>query len=220
MPRDFHVLTCAQRSPEWYAARAGVLTASVAADMLATVKKGEAASRRDLRTRLVVERLTGQPIEDLYLYLNADMKRGIELEPEARAVYEATTGELTTEVGFVRHDTLPIGCSPDGVIGDFAGGVEIKCPKPATHLGYLRGGVLPSEYVAQVTHTLYITGAPWYDFASYDPRFPEPLRLFVVRVHAKDLDLAGYETTLKAFLAEVDAEHAEVAKMLAERTAR
>lgn len=218
MPRDFHVLTCAQRSPEWYAARAGVLTASVAADMLATVKKGEAASRRDLRTRLVVERLTGQPIEDLYL--NADMKRGIELEPEARAVYEATTGELTTEVGFVRHDTLPIGCSPDGVIGDFAGGVEIKCPKPATHLGYLRGGVLPSEYVAQVTHTLYITGAPWYDFASYDPRFPEPLRLFVVRVHAKDLDLAGYETTLKAFLAEVDAEHAEVAKMLAERTAR
>lgn len=217
MPREFDVLTCAQRSPEWFAARAGVLTASHAADLLAKIKSGEAAARRDLRTRLVVERLTGQPIDEVVA--NADMRRGVELEPAARVAYEAETGELALEVGFCRSRTLPIGCSPDGVIGDFEGGVEIKCPRSATHLRYLRDGVLPAEYVAQVTHTLTVTGAPWWDFVSYDPRFPEPLQLFIVRVRATDLDLAGYHKQLVAFLAEVDAEFASVSQLLTQRKA-
>src|SRR5688500_8134096 len=43
-----------QRSYEWFALRAGRLTGSCAADMLATLKgKAEAAARRDLRLRLV-----------------------------------------------------------------------------------------------------------------------------------------------------------------------
>ena len=71
---------CEQRSPEWYAVRAGRLTGSCAVDMLATVKtKGaEAAARRDLRYRLVVERLTGTPQDDGNGFVNAAMQRGIE----------------------------------------------------------------------------------------------------------------------------------------------
>ena len=214
MPRNFTVLDCPQRSAEWFAARLGVLTATGAGDMLASIKKGEAAGRRNLRARLVVERLTGSPAEP-ELFVTPAMQRGAGLEAEARAQYEAMTGELAREVGFVRHNTLPIGCSPDGVVGDFDGGVEIKCPNIATHLSYLRNpGKLPSEYVAQVTHTLYVTGAPWWDFVSYDPRFPEPLRLFLVRVKAEDVDLAGYEAQLTTFLAEVEAELAELTAML------
>jgi len=52
----FTVIDAPQRSAEWFAARAGRLTGSVAADMLATIKSGEAAARRDLRTRLVGHR--------------------------------------------------------------------------------------------------------------------------------------------------------------------
>jgi hypothetical protein len=211
--RNFTVIDCEQRSSEWFAAKAGILSASNAGEMLAKIKTGEAAARRDLRTRLVVERITGQYSAD-DTFVSAAMQRGTDMEAEARAAYEATTGTLVQEVGFVRHNDLPIGCSPDGVIGDWDGGLEIKCPKMATHLGYLRAGKLPSEYVAQITHTLYVTGAPWWDFCSYDPRFPEPLRLFVVRVEAQTLDLAGYEATLRAFLAEVDAELADVTAML------
>jgi hypothetical protein len=55
---SFTVVMAEQRSPEWFAARLGRLTGSRAADMLATIKSGEAAARRDLRVQLVVERLT------------------------------------------------------------------------------------------------------------------------------------------------------------------
>jgi hypothetical protein len=105
-----------QRTPEWFALRLGRLTASDAKDMLATIKSGEAAARRDLRMRLVCERLTGQAVEDT-TFQNADMQRGIDLEPEARRAYEARTGQLVdTRVGFMSRDDCAAGCSPDGVI--------------------------------------------------------------------------------------------------------
>jgi hypothetical protein len=217
VPRNFIVSTVEQRSPEWFALRAGILTASNAGDMTAKVKTGEAAARRDLRLRLVLERLTGQPVESGFT--SAEMQRGIDLEGAARSAYEAATGELVEQVGFVKSLALPIGCSPDGVINDFQGGVEIKCPKSTTHLGYWRAGILPAEYAGQILHTLYLTGAEWWDFASFDPRFPAPLQLFLVRTYANDVDLAAYERTLLAFLAEVDREYADVAAMLAERQA-
>ena len=210
------IVECEQRTPEWFAARAGILTATGAADMLAKTLKsgGEPASRRDLRTRLVVERLTGQPAEENG-YVSPEMKRGTELEPLALAAYEAATGALVQSVGFIKHATLPIGCSPDGVIGNLEGGVELKCPKSATHLGYLRHpGKCPAEYVPQITHTLYVTGAPWWDFVSFDPRFPEPLQLFRVRVFAADLNLTAYGQMVDAFLADVLAEFQEVAELL------
>jgi len=104
-----------QRTHEWFTLRLGRLTASDAKDMLATIKSGEAAARRDLRMRLVCERLTGQPAEDTYT--NADMQRGVELEGAALQAYQSRTGQLVdTRVGFISHDDCAAGCSPDGVI--------------------------------------------------------------------------------------------------------
>ena len=56
---SFSIVNAPQRSPEWFAARAGRLTGSMAGDMLATIKSGEAAARRDYRLQLALERLTG-----------------------------------------------------------------------------------------------------------------------------------------------------------------
>ena len=64
-----------------------------------------------------------------------------------------------------------------------------------------------------MTHNLWVTGAQWCDFVSFDPRFPEHLQLFVVRVARKDVDLKGYEAKALAFLAEVDAEVRELEAM-------
>jgi hypothetical protein len=170
--------------------------------MLATIKSGEAAARRDLRTQLVLERITGRSQESGYI--NGDMQRGIELEPEAIAAYEARTGSLVQPIGYCLHDTLMAGCSPDGFVND--GLVEVKCPRSATHLSYLRFGGVPKDYLPQLVHQLWITGAPWVDFASYDPRFPERLQFFCVRLQRNEQEIASYALAASLFLAEVDKE--------------
>lgn len=201
---NFTICQAEQRSPEWFAARLGRVTGSRASDLLATIKSGEAAARRDYRTQLVVERLTGQMAEDTFV--NKEMQRGIDCEPLARAAYEAQTGELVRCTGFLSFSDLPIGCSVDGDVNDFEGIVEMKCPKSATHLRYLKSTGVPAEHLPQITHNLYVTGAAWCDFVSWDDRFPASLQLWIVRVHRTDVDLPKYDAALRQFLAEVDAE--------------
>lgn len=198
---SFRVIDCAQRSPEWFAARLGRLTGSRVADAFATIKKGESASRRNLRVQLMLERLTGRCQDSGFTSL--DMERGIELEPEAREAYEAETGILVAPVGFIAHPELLAGCSPDGFTMD--GLIEIKCPKAATHLEYLRGG-LPQEYYLQIVHGLWLSERAWGDFVSYHPEFPEGMRLKRTRLYAKDIDFAAHELNVRLFLGEVDRE--------------
>lgn len=211
------VHTCDQRSPEWFALRAGRLTGSFAADMLATlkVKKGEAACRRDLRVRLALERITGRPISGDYV--SAAMQRGTDKEPTARSAYEVTTGNIVRQTGFVAHDSLMVGFSPDGDVDDFGGLVEIKCPNSTTHLDTWRAGTVPPEHLPQVQHALWISGAQWCDFVSFDDRLPSDLALFVVRVQRADVDLAGYELGVRLFLSEVDTEKAAIEALRAEK---
>jgi predicted phage-related endonuclease len=204
-----------QRSPAWFSLRAGRLTGSSAGDMLATLKsKGEAAARRDLRMRLVCERLTGASQEDVPI--TAAMQRGIDKEADALAAYMALTGLEVRKTGFIAHDSLMAGCSVDGDVDNFSGIIEIKCPKSATHLGYLRSGDVPAAYIPQMTHNAWITGAQWCDFVSFDDRFPPELSLYVVRWTPY---LPAYEEMALAFLAEVDAEVAAVEAMRAARVA-
>jgi hypothetical protein len=202
-----------QRTPEWYALRCARLTGSHVADMLATLKsKGEAAARRDLRTRLVVERLTGRSLDEGG-YRSTEMQWGIDHEDDARRAYEAKSGHVVRVVGFVAHDELPTGCSPDGLIGT-VGSIEIKCPKPATHLDAIRARAIPADYLPQVRHTLWMTGAAWCDFISFDPRFPRPLQLVIVRATMSEHERAAWAITVRGVLAEVDRECAELQQLV------
>jgi putative phage-type endonuclease len=201
-----------QRTPEWFAARRGRVTGSRASDMLATIRSGEAAGRRNLRIQLVLERVTGQTHER-----NPQtwaMQQGVETEAQAYAAYEALTGTLLSSSGFIQHDELMAGCSLDGHTPDFEWQVEIKCPYSATHLETLRTGKVPGDYLKQITHGIWLTGAQWCDFMSFDPSFPEPLRAKVIRVERASLDLAHHEAEVRRFLAEVDAEEAELRRMV------
>lgn len=203
---SYTVVECEQRSPAWYAARVGLLTATDAAAMLSVGRKAgeDAAGKARLRIRLALEAPGDRADERRVGYENEAMRRGRELEPEGLGVYEVVTGDLVQPVGFIRHDTLPIGCSPDGIVGDFEGGVELKCPEDHTHFAYLSGGVVPSEYRAQVLHSLFVTGLPWWDFCSYNPHPGfKNARLFRVRVSAGDVDLDAYALALAIFFREV-----------------
>lgn len=169
-----------QRDAEWFARRAGKFTGSRFADLVAMTKSGPAASRRNLIVTLAVERITGACVET---YSNAAMQRGIELEDEARAAYEAHIGELVEEVDFIDHPTIPMcGVSPDGLVGD-VGMVEVKCPSSmAKHADALVDGAHATEYAWQIQGQLWVCSRAWCDAVSYDPRFPEGLRLAVKRV--------------------------------------
>ena len=63
---------------------------------------------------------------------------------------------------------------------------------------------VPSEYVPQITWQLACTRRKWCDFVSYDPRLPEHLQLVVIRVFAKDLDIAGIEQSVIRFNQKID----------------
>lgn len=198
----FTVIDAAQRSPAWFQARLGRLTGSRAAALTAlTQKKEPAAAYRDLRVQLALERLTGQVQEDTWV--SQEMRRAMALEPRAIAAYEALTGCFVQRSGFLSHNTLAVGCSLDGHVGDFAGIVEVKCPKSTTHLSYLQEGVLPREYAPQVIHNVWVSGAAWCDFVSYDDRFPPHLQTFVVRYQRDEAQIALYMQTVAAFLSDV-----------------
>lgn len=199
-----------QRSDEWRALRLGRLTASRAGDMLASIKSGEAAARRNLRVQLMLERITGRSHERNVQ--TGPMLDGIEREADAVAKYEELTGVLIHPVGFVSSDDYMAGCSPDGVIGEF-GLVSVKCPTPAIHLEYLRSSKVPSDYLAQIQHEFWLTGRSWCDFLSFQPDFPESLQTKLVRVLRVDAEVKEYERKALAFLAEVDVEEQSVRTM-------
>lgn len=193
----------AQESADWMAARCGMFTASRASDLMARTKSGPSASRGNLLALLAVERLTGHPVET---YQNDAMRRGTELEGEARDAYSFATGEPVQESGFVACGKLPrTGCSPDGLIGD-DGLVEIKCPASmAKHLDALRNNSHAQEYRWQLQHQLLVTDRQWVDAVSYDPRFPEHLQLAIVRVRRDDEAIQSLITEITAADAEVEA---------------
>ncbi len=190
-----------QGSAEWLQERIGMVTASRLADVLATVKSGEAAGRAKYRAELVVQRLTGNIEQG---FTNEAMQWGTDNEPFARSEYELKTGEMVEQVGFVRHPKIEwSGASPDGLV--FSDGlVEIKCPNTATHIGYLLDGIAPAKYLPQMAWQIACTGRKWCDFASYDPRMPEELRLFVVRYEPKPERIAELESAVKIFIAEIE----------------
>jgi putative phage-type endonuclease len=193
--------SCDQGTAEWLAIRLGKVTASRIADMMATTKSGPSASRTNYAAELVAERLTGVPTEK---FISPAMMHGTDTEEEARNAYCFFRDAEVVEVGFVDHPTVPMsGASPDGLVGE-DGLLELKCPNTATHISTLMGKSVPSKYVKQIMWQLACTGRQWCDFASYDPRLPESMRLIVIRLHRDDAMIAELEREVAAFLAEVE----------------
>lgn len=202
-----------QGSLDWLQSRAGKVTASCIVNVLAKIKTGEAAARRDYKAQLVAEILTGVPQGDTYI--NSEMQFGLDTEPLARAAYEAQEGVLVDQVGLVVHPRIErAAASPDGLVGD-SGLVEIKCPKVATHLTYLLDGTAPAKYHGQMLWQMACCERDWCDFVSFRPDLPPELQLFKVRFPRDDKRIAEMEAETVIFLAEVD----ELVAKLRERMA-
>ena len=190
-----------QRTDEWFKARLGKVTASRVSDVLAKIKSGEAAVRRNYKMQLATERLTGQKTDS---YFNQAMQDGIDREDTARQIYEIVRDIKVEQVGFIDHPTIKMaGASPDGLLPD-NGVLEIKCPIETTHTTNLLERKLPLKYKPQVQFQLASTKRQWCDFISYNPNFEPRLQLIVIRVERDDEYIEMLEVKIKEFLGEVE----------------
>jgi putative phage-type endonuclease len=190
-----------QRTPEWFAARRGKVTASRVGDILNVLKSGGwSATRRNYAAQLVTERLSGRDPEPI---TNEWIEWGKEQEPFARDAYTAKTDFIVTEVGFVDHPRIPMaGASPDGLVGT-DGLIEIKCPTTAVHIETFLNEEVKEQYVWQMYWQLACTQRKWCDFVSYDPRMPEDMQLFIKRFEYDEKIISKLEEDVSDFLDEV-----------------
>lgn len=196
MRPDAVVVDCEQGTPEWLAARAGVVTASVFdVVMMKGRGGGPSETRNKLLYQLAAETITGQPCPQWGG--NAHTERGHAMESQVRALYEAESEAEVRRVGFVRWGRF--GASPDSQVGD-DGLLEIKTKLPHLQVAAVLAGVLPPEHVAQVQGQLLVTGASWCDFRSYWPGLPQ----LAIRVYPDLAYQSQLLAALRQFIAELD----------------
>ena len=154
-----------QRTPEWIEIKRGKMSASNAETIIANGKGLETYIYN-----LMAEYYSSAEKEN---YINADMQRGIDLEPEARLEFEFYTDLDVQEVGFIEYNEF-IGVSPDGLIGD-DGLIEIKCPNDSIYFKLLLSNNIKPEYIAQMQMQMYVTDRQYCYFVSYNPNFEKSL---------------------------------------------
>lgn len=203
------IIPCTQGSEAWHAARLGIPTASCF-DKIITPSGKPSSSAAGYMHRLIAERLLGHPVD------GGDtswMERGKITEAEAVALYELHRDVDTQPAGFCVTDDGRAGCSPDRLVGN-AGGLELKCPSAAVHVGYLLE-VEPRKFWPQIQGNLWVTERGWWDFLSYCPQLPHALARF--DRDQEFIDALARE--VEAFCDRLDAEHQKLAALIGEQAA-
>lgn len=165
-----------QGSTEWLDMRLGLITCSEISSI-----RADGAGAQSYINALAYERITGE--SSSVFEGNEWTKRGQELEPVARQMYEQKTGTAVSMVSFVENKGF--GYSPDGLIYGSQpmwpeGGIEIKVKQPAEQIHILRTGEIPKKHIDQLIGGLTCAELDWIDFVSYCPNLP----LFICRVCA------------------------------------
>ena len=154
-----------QRTPEWIEIKRGKMSASNADTILANGKGLETY----IYSLMAEYYSKGEKVH----YTNADIERGILLEPEAKIEFQFYTGLDIKEVGYVEFNEYIL-VSPDGLIGD-DGLIEIKCPNDSIYFKLLLSNNIKPEYIAQMQMQLYVTDRQYCYFVSYNPNFEKSL---------------------------------------------
>lgn len=192
-----------QQSHEWFVIRLGLPTASEFHRILSPTGK-LSTQATDYCNRLLAEQMLGHA-------LDADfqtqwMIRGQELEDTAIEAYEFATGLETQPGGFVTADGLTYGCSPDRLVGA-EGLIEMKCPSPNTHIGYLIDPeTMRQDKKPQVMGELLTTERKWVDLVSYHPELPP----VILRVERDEEYINKLRKALESFAADLRSGRADL----------
>jgi len=160
----FRTLDVEQNSEEWFKARGPLITASEFSKVTTPAKCKRSTSLETLINKKVAFLLTGK-LEDTFQ--SEAMKHGNETEDEALEFINFTRDLNFEKIGFLESMEVPCGGSPDAINLEDRIGLEIKCPQPSTHVGYLLKNELPTTYFSQVQGLMMITGFDRWVFVSY-----------------------------------------------------
>lgn len=159
-------------------------------DIIARALAGEKVgdwsdAAKDYAFRLAIERISGQPLDEGFE--TWAMRRGHELEPEARMEHEAQTGLLVERAGFVTTDDGLFGASADGLI-DPDGGSEYKCFLAPDKLRpiLLDGDV--TDVREQAQGCMWLCGRKWWHVGLYCPALAAADKQFTMIEVARDDD--------------------------------
>jgi len=89
-----------QGSEEWLARRIGVITGSRFKDARDKLKTGKPSKAQDNYARDLARERCGGSVPKVFI--NDAMRKGTEEEPKARFEYEARTGYMVSEAGFIK----------------------------------------------------------------------------------------------------------------------
>jgi len=185
-----------QGTEEWFKLRAGLVTASEFQNLMRSNGK-DSKTRRTYMNKLAAELVTGEPCPT---YTNADMERGKEWEPEARALYTMLTGRELKRVGFMRRGK--VGCSPDSLIEGEKIALEVKTQKAELLIDRHRemGEAIPPEYYAQCQGIIWIADLQAVDLMIYSRKLP----VWIRTAHRDEPYIAKLSTEVDDFLAELE----------------
>jgi len=195
-----------QGSWEWKLARCGKATGSRIADAVDRLKKGGWSARaRDYLDELVSERLTGIPCDH---FVSHDMQWGIDREDEACDYYTFLLDEPLDRIGFVPHPHIPMsGASPDRLLINAPGLVQVKCPKTHNHMKLWHRGEINPDYIIQCQWEMACRPEREFcDFISFDPRVSDDFKLWRKRLYRDEKMITELEREVSAFLDIVNGE--------------
>lgn len=198
---SIQVINCEQGTTEWFAARAGIPTASMFSTVMASGRGGgESKTRAKYMRQLAGEIITGMPMEG---FSNAHMERGHFMEPEARDLYAFATSTDPEQIGFIRNGMK--GCSPDSLIGA-NGMLEIKTKLPDLLIECIERDDFPPEHRAQCQGALWVAEREWIDICVYWPAMP----VFIKRAYRDE----EYIKTMSAAVAQFNEELAALVERI------
>jgi len=153
-----------QNIDAWLDMRAGKVTGSAIAKIMANFGKAFGQPAKDYAATLATERLRGARITG-DRYNNKHMEAGHVEEPMALALFEHKTGKTVAGGGF--YDNGKTGCSPDGNILFETAGIEIKSVVPHVFAKAKKDNVVASAYKWQVAFNIRECGYDYIDYITY-----------------------------------------------------
>ena len=159
--------------------------ASVVKRALAGEQVGEFSdAAKDYAFRLAIERISGEPLDEGGFSTFA-MRRGNELEPEAREAHSFQRDITVRPAGFVATEDRKFGASADGLIGT-DGGAEYKCLIDPSRIREIILNRNIDDFRDQVQGGMWITGRKWWHFCLYCPALASVGRALTVFEAVRD----------------------------------